>query len=342
MLNNKSVAVVIPAFNEEKQIENVILNLPSFIDKIIVVNDASKDTTEKVVLSMIGTESLESEDLVFYNKKKKKNCKTYFNSSNSKLILISLEKNSGPGLAVCIGYDWCRKNDIDCIAKMDGDGQMDPKELESLCNPIVYENIDCVKGNRLIHQNAWLIIPKIRYFGNSILSILTKFASGYWHVSDTQTGYIALSKKALNCLRLDEIYTSYGYPNDILVKLNITFCTIREVEIKPIYNVGEVSTMKIYKVIPKISFLLFKSFFKRLWIKYFFRDFHPLFLFYHFSFIIGIILIPIIIRLIKLTIYSQRYPIPTLLLFTILITSGIQFFLFAMWMDMQDNERLHK
>ena len=100
--------------------------------------------------------------------------------------------------------------------------------------------------------------------------------------------------------------------------------------------------MKIYKVIPKISILLFKSFFKRLWIKYFFRDFHPLFLFYHFSFIIGVVTLPIFIRIFKLTIYGERYPIPILLLFTILITSGIQFFLFAMWMDIQDNERLHK
>ena len=147
----------------------------------------------------------------------------YTSEKNQKLILISLLNNSGPGMAVCIGYNWCREKDIDCIAKMDGDGQMDPSELEALCQPIVYNGIDCVKGNRLIHQSAWVSIPKTRYFGNSILSILTKFASGYWHVSDTQTGYIVLSKKALKSLHLERIYTNYGYPNDILVKLNIAF-----------------------------------------------------------------------------------------------------------------------
>ena len=146
---------------------------------------------------------------------------------------------------------------------MDGDGQMDPSELESICIPVVNENIDYVKGNRLIHRSSLLVIPKIRFFGNSILSILTKLASGYWRISDTQTGFTAISLKALSSIRLYKIYKSYGYPNDILVKLNIAFCSVREVEIKPVYNVGEQSKMKILKVIPTVSWLLIKSFFKR-------------------------------------------------------------------------------
>ena len=340
MLNNKTIAVVIPAYNEEKQIEKVILELPRFVDYIIVVNDGSKDKTENVVKNLLGKTELNKKK--FTHKRKKKEYILYTSEKNQRLVLITLLSNSGPGMAVCIGYNWCREKNIDCIAKMDGDGQMDSSELEALCRPIIYDNIDCAKGNRLIHQSAWTVIPKARYFGNSILSILTKFASGYWHVSDTQTGYIAISRKSLNSLNLERIYTDYGYPNDILVKLNIAFCTIKEIEIKPIYNIGESSKMKIYKVIPKISFLLLKSFFKRLWVKYFFRDFHPLFLFYHFSFIIGTVTLPIFIKIFKLTIYGERYPIPLLLLFTILVTSGIQFFLFAMWMDIQDNERLHK
>ena len=156
--------------------------------------------------------------------------------------------------------------------------------------------IDYVKGNRLIHRSSWFVIPKIRYFGNSLLSVLTKIASGYWHISDTQTGYTAISKSALNSIHLHKIYKSYGVPNDILVKLNIAFCTIREVEIKPIYSIGENSKMKIYKVIPCISWLLFRSFFKRLWVKYLFRDFHPLFLLYHGSFILGILVLPYLIK----------------------------------------------
>jgi hypothetical protein len=225
---------------------------------------------------------------------------------------------------------------------MAGDGQMDPDELESICRPVIDDQIDYVKGNRLIHRSALLVIPKVRYFGNSILSILTKLASGYWHVSDTQTGYTAISNKALNAIRLYDIYKSYGMPNDMLVKLNIAFCTLKEVEIKPIYDIGEKSKMKIFKVVPKISFLLIKSFFKRLWVKYLFRDFHPLFLLYNFSFLLFIIWLPYLYKMIKILILDSNASVETLFAFTFIGVTSIQFFLFAMWMDIQDNERLYK
>jgi hypothetical protein len=143
---------------------------------------------------------------------------------------------------------------------MAGDGQMDPAELEGICTPVIQDGIDYVKGNRLIHRSAWLVIPRVRFFGNSILSILTKLASGYWRVSDTQTGFTAISLKALNAVKLHKIYRSYGMPNDMLVKLNIAQCTLKEVEIKPIYRVGEQSKMKIFKVIPRVSLLLIRCF----------------------------------------------------------------------------------
>ena len=225
---------------------------------------------------------------------------------------------------------------------MAGDGQMDPAELESICRPVIDEKIDYVKGNRLIHRSAWLVVPKVRYFGNSILSILTKLASGFWRVSDTQTGYTAISKAGLNAIRLHEIYRSYGMPNDMLVKLNIAMCTLREVEIKPVYNVGEQSKMKVFKVIPRISWLLFKSFFKRLWIKYLFRDFHPLFLLYNFAMVLGIVWIPYLIKVSKAVFLGHNVSFETLFAFTFLSISAFQSFLFAMWMDIQDNERLYK
>jgi hypothetical protein len=219
---------------------------------------------------------------------------------------------------------------------------MDPAELESICLPVIDEEIDYVKGNRLIHGSARLIIPKTRFFGNSILSILTKIASGYWHVSDTQTGYTAISLNALSAIRLYDIYKSYGMPNDILVKLNIAFCTVKEIKIKPVYNIGELSKMNVALVIPRISWLLFKSFFKRLWIKYLFRDFHPLFLLYHFAIILGIFTIPYAVKIISLTLSGKTVSPTTMLAFFFLFTGSFQSLLFAMWMDIQDNERLYK
>jgi CDP-diglyceride synthetase len=131
-------------------------------------------------------------------------------------------------------------------------------------------------------------------------------------------------------------------PNDMLVKLNIAFCTLKEVEIKPVYQVGEKSKMKIFKVMLPISCLLFKSFFKRLWVKYLFRDFHPLFLLYNFSFFIAIAIVPVIIRIIDDLINNRNLTFQTLILCIFLFISGFQSLLFAMWMDIQDNERLYK
>jgi glycosyltransferase involved in cell wall biosynthesis len=364
MLNQKTIAVVVPAYNEESQIGMVIESMPAFVDRIIIVNDCSRDKTAEVVQEYIEKGSkvspipeFEFSDMdLKYNRAKKLlqefNMleKKFFIPSevvnkdavNEHVILINHMKNAGVGASIATGYKWCKDHNIDCAAVMAGDGQMDPDELESICLPVINEGIDYVKGNRLIHRSAWAAIPRTRFFGNSILSILTKVASGYWHVSDTQTGYTAISIKALNAIPLYKIYRSYGMPNDMLVKLNIAFCSIREVEIKPIYFIGEKSKMKVFKVIPRISWLLFKSFFKRLYVKYLFRDFHPLFILYHVAFILGLIAIPYAIKILRLVVHGIPANPTTILAFVFLVISSLQSLLFAMWMDIQENERLNK
>lgn len=365
MLNNKTIAVVVPAFNEGGQIGMVIENMPAFVDRIVIVNDASGDNTESIVKGYLST-SHNSGNFIRKEKTELANSKygraeevfrhqretelKRFPSSkvvnkhpeNDRIILINQLQRSGVGAAVARGYQWCKENQIDCVAKMDGDGQMDPDELMSICKPIVEEGIDYVKGNRLIHRSAWLVIPKVRYFGNSILSIMTKIASGYWHVSDSQTAFVAISRNALNAIRIHNIYRTYGYPNDMLVKLNIAFCTIKEVEIKPIYEIGEKSKMKIFNVIVPISWLLFKSFFKRLWIKYLFRDFHPLFLFYNFSLLLGVVWLPYLFKVGDAIVHGRQTSFETLFAFSFIGITAFQSLFFAMWMDMQDNERLYK
>ena len=366
MLNNKTIAVVVPAYNEETQIASVIETMPDFVDRIIIINDNSSDKTAQIVMALIENDKKQKQKIENildkvkpnrYNKAnmvlqelQKKEIAKYTpskvfnqNPDQDRIILINHLKNGGVGAAIARGYKWSKDYGIDCTAVMAGDGQMDPAELESICKPVIEDNIDYVKGNRLIHRSALLVIPKVRFLGNSILSILTKLASGYWHVSDTQTGYTAISNKALNAIRLYKIYKSYGMPNDMLVKLNIAFCTLKEVEIKPVYNIGEKSKMKIFKVIPKVSWLLIKSFFKRLWIKYLFRDFHPLFLLYNFGILLFIASIPLAVKIIDVwLIKSQALNPVTLLAFIFLFISAFQSLLFAMWMDIQDNERLYK
>ncbi len=365
MINNKTIAVVVPCYNEETQIGMVIETMPDFVDRIVIVNDKSKDKTKDVILdyvkkdgkSPITIESIigkkvanryNAAEMVLENQMKTEvNLFTPSeilndNYQNQRIILIDHLENGGVGAAIATGYKWAKDHNIDCTAVMAGDGQMDPSELEKICLPVIIDNVDYVKGNRLIHRSAWLVIPKIRFFGNSILSMLTKIASGYWHVSDTQTGYTAISNSGLHAIRLHQIYKRYGMPNDMLVKLNIAMCTIKEIEIKPIYNVGEQSKMKIHLVIPKVSWLLLKSFYKRLWFKYLFRDFHPLFLLYHFAMLTGLASIPYMLKIVNSFIDGTTLNYEPLLAFFFLFISSFQSLLFAMWMDIQDNERLYK
>jgi glycosyltransferase involved in cell wall biosynthesis len=365
MLNNKIIAVVIPAYNEEKQIGAVIETMPDFVDRIVVVNDCSNDRTEEIIRSFWKTkfnEGIEIKNITTLsfngrferaNRALQNQMKlelNYFVPSEimnphpetGRIVLINQQKNGGNGHAIARGLKWVKDHNIDCAAIMDGDGQMDPDELVHIVTPILNGECDYVKGNRLIHRSAWLVMPKARFIGNSILSIFTKIASGYWHVTDSQCGYIALSLKALQSIRLHNIFKTYGWPNDILVKLNIAFCTIKEVEIKPVYDIGEKSKMKIRKVIPLISWLLFKSFFKRLWVKYLFRDFHPLFLLYNLGLLLLIVSIPYLLKIINSFLTGIIIGYLPVLAFIFLFLTGIQFLLFAMWMDIQDNERLYK
>lgn len=365
MLLGKTVAVVVPAYNESNQIVQVLSTIPDFVDYVVIVNDCSNDDTRERILGFIDKANegqkldktvpgcpernmynmadivlhqIDQEEIKYFVPSKVYNSP----APTDRFVLIDNLENGGVGAAIARGYKFCKDMRIDCTAVMAGDGQMDPAELKSICMPIVAEGIDYVKGNRLIHRSAWLVIPKIRYFGNSILSMMTKVASGYWRVSDTQTGYTAIGLKALQGLRIHKIYKRYGMPNDMLVKLNIAFCTIREVEIKPVYNIGEVSKMNLAGVIPAISWLLIVSFFKRMWIKYLFKDFHPLFILYHLALVTLFGALMLFIRLGRDFIVGNSWTFSALLLFSFLSISGLQLLMSAMWMDMLDNDRLYK
>ena len=316
MYNEKTVAVVVPAYNEEKLIDRVVTTMPEFVDKIVIVDDSSKDqTVEKVHL--LST--------------------TY----PGRLILIEHAINRGVGAAIASGYKWCRDNNMDVTVVMAGDAQMDPDDLPALLDPVVRDETDYAKGNRLISGEAWRKIPRIRYLGNATLSLLTKIASGYWHIADSQTGYTAANLKVLKTIDLDSIYSRYGMPNDLLVKLNIYNFRVRDVEVKPIYGIGEKSGIRPIQMIPRLSWLLFKLFIYRMVQKYIIRDFHTLIFFYVLSgFLLGLGLPILSIRLLYKWIIVGRIPSINALAVMVLLITGLQFLLFAMWFDMDYNRDL--
>ena len=365
MINGKTVCVVVPAYNEEQQILKVVDTMPDFVDRIVVVNDRSKDNTLQVLLDKQKTmpevavlagpnapapaqteidymRADRVHEEILARQSKKHTRREVLSAPDKKLVVVNHLDNGGVGAAIASGYLWAREHHMDCTAVMAGDGQMDPGELSSICTPVVEEGIDYVKGNRLRHPAALSVVPPTRMFGNSVLSILTKVATGYWKVSDTQTGYTAISLGALRAIKLNDIYPRYGMPNDMLVKLNMINATLREVIIKPVYDVGEQSKMKVYKVIPKISWLLFKGFWYRIVMKYLVKEFHPLFLLYivgHLSLLVGGLYLGKITYLWITRIRDINELTILAFLFTFLF--GFQSLLFAMYMDIQDNERLY-
>jgi hypothetical protein len=165
-------------------------------------------------------------------------------------------------------------------------------------------------------------------------------ASGYWHVADSQSGYTVLALRSLELLDLDRVYRRYGFPNDMLVHLNVIDARVRDFPSRPIYGVGERSGIRLRKVVPRISWLLVKGFFWRMREKYVIRDFHPLVFFYMLGFLMTACGLALGIAETVLRIMGNAVSVGTVVLVALLLVSGSQFTLFAMWFDMESNKDL--
>ncbi len=316
MYKNRSIAVVVPCFNEEKQLSRVIDTMPDIVDKIVVVDDSSTDNTRQVM-------------------------EGYREKFPERIITICHEHNGGVGRAISSGYIWCRDNAMDIAVVMAGDAQMDPEDLPALLDPVVSGRADYTKGNRLITGEAWQKIPKVRYFGNACLTLMTKIASGYWHVTDSQSGYTAISLNALKLLPIEDIYPGYGMPNDFLVTLNIYRMRVMDIPINPLYNVGERSTMVIHRTAFSLFRLMIRLFFRRMICKYIIRDFHPLIFFYSTGVLLGVLTLPFTARLIYFWWETGMIRKINALTCGFLAVMSLQFLFFAMWFDMDYNRDLN-
>jgi hypothetical protein len=223
---------------------------------------------------------------------------------------------------------------------MAADNQMDPADLEQIALPVARGEVDYAKANRLVSGEAWRVMPRSRYIGGAILSLLTKIASGYWHVADSQSGYTAASREILEQLDLERVYPRYGFPNDMLVHLNVWNARVRDVPSRPVYGVGERSGIKIPRIVPRISWLLVKGFFWRMKEKYVIRDFHPLVFFYAFGFLMTFAGFGLGVAEVVLRIMGNAVSVGTVVLVALLLIFGSQFTLFAMWFDMESNKDL--
>jgi glycosyltransferase involved in cell wall biosynthesis len=313
VVEGKRVAVVVPAYDEALLVAETIRGIPDFVDLVVVVDDCSTDDTAEQARA----------------------------TGDQRLEVLRHEENRGVGAAIATGYARCRDLGVDVTCVMAADNQMDPDELASLVGPVARGEVEYAKANRLVSGEAWTLIPRSRYLGNAVLSLLTKIASGYWHVADSQAGYTAVSITALRRLDLDRLYRGYGFPNDMLVHLNVQNARVRDVPSRPIYGVGERSGIRIRRVAPRIAWLLFKGFWWRMLQKYVIRDFHPLVFFYALGGLMTVVgLVLGLIVACSRIFWGNEITTATVVLVALLLVSGTQFTLFAMWFDQEANKEL--
>ncbi|HKQ70122.1 MAG TPA: glycosyltransferase family 2 protein [Polyangiaceae bacterium] len=211
MLEGARLAVVIPAYDEERLIATTLATLPTFVDLVIVVDDASRDGTSSVAAS-------------------------FGQAFAGKLTVLRHSSNRGVGASIATGYRAALEAGADVIAVMAGDAQMHPDDLLPLALPVVRGEIDYAKGDRLHHPATPRVMPRARFVVGSILSRLTKWAAGLDDFSDSQCGYTAISSRAARVIDLDRLFPRFGYPNDIVGKLVLAGCSIRDVPVRPVYG----------------------------------------------------------------------------------------------------------
>lgn len=241
MYKGKKVAVVVPSYNEERFIAEVLTTIPPFVDKIYAVNDGSTDHTLEIMQSIAR--------------------------QDGNITVTNRKEQGGIGAAVTTGHRKALADGMDLIAVMAGDGQMDPFFLDKLLDPLVAGIADYAKGNRFINPEYERGTPPFRIFGSFLLNYLNKIASGYWHVSDPQQGYTAISSKTLQKINLDKLYKGFAFENDLLVKLNLVMARVIEIPVAPRYG-NQRSKIRYHSFIIKTSWLLLKDFVWRIWVKH--------------------------------------------------------------------------
>lgn len=313
MFQNIRLCVIVPAYNEQLLIADTLTSVPASIDAIYAVNDASTDRTQAVI------EECAKKD--------------------PRIMLLCHENNRGVGAAIVTGYKQGLADGMQIFVVMAGDNQMDPEVMPALIEPLIQNRADYTKGNRLLSPEYRKGMNWWRFTGNTILTFLTKFSSGYWKLMDPQNGYTAISSKALERLNLDTIYPRYGYCNDLLVKLNVFGFRVMDVEMPARYG-REKSKIRYGSYIGKVSWLLFLDFLYRLRMKYITLSFHPLVIFYLFGF--GLTLVGLCTGLYTAYfVLIEHGPLFIRAVLSLLIFAmGLQFLSFALLFDIQESREI--
>ena len=256
MYKQKSVCIIIPAYNAESSLGEVCKTLPMWIDNIVIVNDQSSDKTYNIAQIL--------------------------KSEQDKIAVIDLQENLGVGGAMKRGYQEALAQGADINIKMDSDNQMDPAYLPQLLAPIISGNANYTKGNRFLHTTELKQMPFIRRLGNLGLSFMAKAATGYWNIFDPTNGYTAIDRYTLSQLDFGKVSDRYFFETSLLMELYNQRAVIKDVPIPARYQ-GEKSSLSTFKSLFEFSSKLWKGIFQRIGRQYFTSDFSAVSLFIFFG-----------------------------------------------------------
>ncbi len=303
------IAAVIPCYRVEREIQSVLQGIPPYIEHIIVVDDASPDSTGDLV-----TAAAKEDD---------------------RLLLIRHPSNRGVGGAMVTGYRKALELGTQIVVKIDGDGQMDMENLPGLIQPLIEGRADYTKGNRFRDFLSLQQMPFIRRVGNMGLAFLAKAATGYWQTFDPTNGFNAIRIEALAQLPLGRIDRSYYFETSMLANLYLIGAVVKDVPMPARYQ-GEVSSLLVHRILFEFPPKLFSTFLRRLVLKNFIYDFSM-------GSIYLLASLPLLIFGLSFGIYkwiqyaSTGVPAPTgtVMLPTLSVLLGIQLLLSAIEIDLR-------
>jgi len=271
MYAGHAIAVVVPAYDEEGFVGEVIETVPDYVDRVYAIDDASSDGTWAEIQRTAERENRRATHVTDGGTT---------HASGTRIVPIQHDENRGVGAAIKTGYGRAKRDGMDIAAVMAGDGQMDPDRLDAFLDPIVDGRADYTKGNRLLDWDFLDGMSRFRLVGNVLLTLLTKISSGYWRIADPQNGYTAVRLDVFDDLPLEDCYDEYGFANDILVRLNAHGKRVADVPMPASYG-DEESSIDYRTFITTVSMLLLQDFLWRINVTYLVRDFHPLALCYY-------------------------------------------------------------
>ena len=239
-----AVAVVIPCYNVAAHILEVLASIGPEVGLIYCVDDACPQASGAII---------------------ERGC------SDPRVSVVRHETNQGVGGAVMTGYRHAISDGATVIVKIDGDGQMDPALVPAFIAPILSGRADYTKGNRFFDLRRIGQMPRIRIFGNAVLSFITKLSTGYWDIFDPTNGYTAIHAGVARLMPCEKVSRRYFFETDMLFRLGTFRAVVVDIPMDARYG-EETSGLRVGRVLGEFAMKHARNLVKRIAYNYFLRD----------------------------------------------------------------------